>query len=135
MVNDDDAVACRHALGAEHARESGNLIQQFFVADASLRLGNGAVMYDRRLIAPAGIYMNIHRVVAGIGDAIWIPAVKRRITVVQYSRWRLIPENVVCGLLPQFLIFHLRDSRRAAASNLLLCNTKWLEKRHYAAKI
>ena len=90
----------------EHASETRYAIEQFGVGQGAFRAGNRAVVDDGALFTTPRFNMNIHGVVTSICDAIRIPAIKRRVVVVENRGWCLIPENILCSSLPECRIGH-----------------------------
>ena len=103
---DDNPVAPRHTLAAQQTGAARHLVQQLAEGIAAFAGGDRAVVDQRRLLAPALLDVNIHRVETGIGDAVRVPAVERRVAVIQQPRRRPEPVDIVRGLLPQLVVIH-----------------------------
>ena len=75
---DDHPVALGDALGAQRAGQRCDALLQFGIGDGALRMGDGAVMDDRRLVAAPGQHMPVDRVPAGVHGGIRKPVINRR---------------------------------------------------------
>ena len=71
---DDDAVALADAEIDERRGERRHLVLQLAIADAPLRMGDRAVVIDRRLVAAAGGDMAVDGVEAGVQRRVGKPA-------------------------------------------------------------
>ena len=71
---DDDAVALADAEIDERRGERRDLVLQLAIGDAPLRMGDRAVVIDRRLIAAAGGDMAVDGVEAGVQRRVGKPA-------------------------------------------------------------
>ena len=80
---DDNAVALRHALGAQSARKRGHTGLQLGIGDRMLAAGHRAVVDDRHLIAATGLDMAVDRIPAGVNHGIGEPFIQRRAGIVQ----------------------------------------------------
>ena len=98
---DDDAIAVGHAVGRQRAGEQGNLVAEFAVADAALRVGDRAVVDDRCLVAAAGGDVPVDGIVAGIELTPGEPSIDRRIRIVEDAIPAPFPVDALCRFAPK----------------------------------
>jgi hypothetical protein len=98
---DDDPVALRHAEPAQPAGEPGDLVAQLPVGIGTAGAGERAVVDQRRLLAPAGVDVPVHRVVAGVQLPVREPAVERLPVAVEDPRRRPRPVDGRGGRGPE----------------------------------
>src|SRR2546426_641701 len=95
------SVALADALPLEHARETGDLLQQGAIREAGDRLSDGAVVDESRLVAAAGRHVPIEGVIARVDDATREPAIVRRPRSVEHPVPTPVPVDAVSGLRPE----------------------------------
>jgi hypothetical protein len=99
----EDAVALLDALPPERARDACHLVAQLAVSEHLHRVGDGAVVDERALLAAPALDVEIERVVAGVERAAAEPAVERRVPVVEDAVPALLPVDVLGGRGPEAL--------------------------------
>ena len=97
---DDHPVALGDALGAQRAGQRCDALLQFGIGDGALRMGDGAVMDDRRLVAAPGQHMPVDRVPAGVHHRIGKPLIQGRAICPKGAGRRRDPVNARGGLHP-----------------------------------
>ena len=100
---DDDPVALADAAALERAGEDGDGVPQFAVGEGADRIGHGAVVDHRGLLAPPRLDMPVEGVEAGVGHAVHEPAPGGRGLRFQDLRRRLVPVQVGGGFRPERL--------------------------------
>ena len=98
---DDDAVALGDALGLQRARQAGNAVLKLGVGDDVFRAGDGAVVEDGGLLAPARGDMAVDGVPAGVDGGVGEPFVQGRAAVVQGAGGFADPVDPTGGAHPE----------------------------------
>ena len=98
---DDHPVALLNAAIAQRARKPGDALEQFGIGDLALRIGDGAVMDDRDLIAAPGLDMPVEGVPACVDLAVAEPLIEGGVAVEEGLARLLDPVNGLGRLHPE----------------------------------
>ena len=97
----DDAIALGDAVDREHTGKVRDLVAKLAIAERLDGVGDGAVVYERRLIGAAVLDVHVQGVVAGVDLGAREPAVEGLVAVVQHRVPALVPVHVLGQRAPE----------------------------------
>ncbi len=112
---DEDAVAFPDTGRRERAGKKRHLVAQLAIGEGRFRVGDGAVVDERRLLGAAALDMAVEGIPAGVHAPAAEPAVKRRIGGVEH----LVPTALPVDRLGRVAPESLGIGERAAPSFLV----------------